>query len=60
MSQSYFPSQAKVASPLPMEASTSGEKHLKVEDVQGAYIEQKDRYGALFSLLEFSSRPAES
>ncbi|GJE97643.1 hypothetical protein PsYK624_138640 [Phanerochaete sordida] len=26
-----------------MEASTSGEKHLKVEDVQGAYVEQKDR-----------------
>lgn len=39
-----------------MEASTSGEKQLKVEDVQGAYIEQKDRLlnalGATTTLLQ--------
>lgn len=42
MSQSYFPGSSKVASPSPMEASTSGERHLKVDE--GAYVEKKDRY----------------
>ena len=43
MSQSYFPT--RVSSPIQEAASFSGfggEKHLKVEDVQEAYVEQKD------------------
>ncbi|KAG6841104.1 hypothetical protein C0991_001792 [Blastosporella zonata] len=45
MAQSYFPS--RVTSPVPSAfdpaAIMNGEKHLKAEDVQEAYMEQKDR-----------------
>lgn len=34
--------------------TNDGERHLKVEDVQEAYVEQKDRYGA-FLLLNSNS-----
>jgi hypothetical protein len=47
MAQSYFSAPAQSSSSLPKEPSLSsfcGEKHLKVEDVQEAYIEQKDRF----------------
>lgn len=57
MSQSYFPGLSQVTSPSPMEASTSGEKHLKMEDVQGAYVEQKDR---LLNAIDVSERILEN
>ncbi|KAF5362850.1 hypothetical protein D9758_007061 [Tetrapyrgos nigripes] len=41
MAQSYFPAQ--VTSPVKELASFAGERQLKVEDVQEAYIEQKDK-----------------
>lgn len=47
MAQSYFSASARSSSSYPKEPSLSsvcGEKHLKVEDVQEAYIEQKDRF----------------
>ncbi|KAG2131796.1 hypothetical protein DEU56DRAFT_953466 [Suillus clintonianus] len=46
MSQSYFSAPARSSSSLakePLLSSHGNEKHLKVEDVQEAYIEQKDR-----------------
>lgn len=44
MSQSYFPTSARTTSPSPLKDSgLVGEKQFKVEDVQEAYIEQKDR-----------------
>jgi mitofusin len=48
MAQSYFP--ARAASPVndvshdSVFGGVNGDKQLKVEDVQEAYIEQKDRY----------------
>jgi hypothetical protein len=49
MAQAYYPDASPTASVLPTnEASFEGlkgsEKLLKVEDVQEAYIEHKDRY----------------
>ncbi|KAG2101505.1 hypothetical protein BD769DRAFT_1654885 [Suillus cothurnatus] len=46
MAQSYFSAPARSSSSLakePLLLNHGGEKHLKVEDVQEAYIEQKDR-----------------
>lgn len=46
MAQSYFSAPARSSSSLakePLLSNHCGEKHLKVEDVQEAYIEQKDR-----------------
>ncbi|KAG1869039.1 hypothetical protein DFJ58DRAFT_766791 [Suillus subalutaceus] len=46
MAQSYFSAPARSSSSLakePLLSNYGGEKHLKVEDVQEAYIEQKDR-----------------
>ncbi|KAI0076755.1 hypothetical protein K474DRAFT_1662629 [Panus rudis PR-1116 ss-1] len=42
MTQSYFPSKAMPASPVST-PQAGEEKHMKAEDVQGAYVEQKDR-----------------
>ena len=43
MAQSYFPA-AKVASPAQETFDPlAGDKQLRVEDVQEAYVEQKDR-----------------
>lgn len=47
MAQSYFSAPARSSSSLakePLLSNHGGEKHLKVEDVQEAYIEQKDRF----------------
>lgn len=57
MAQSYFPGQT-TSSPLPVnEASYEGlgsqEKLYKVEDVQEAYIDHKDRY-VHFSIILYS------
>lgn len=52
MTQSYFPATARAASPLPEPAPSVGEKPLKAEDVQGAYIEQKDRQVAAARLVD--------
>ncbi|KAG2130645.1 uncharacterized protein EDB93DRAFT_1331993 [Suillus bovinus] len=46
MAQSYFSAPNRSSSSLakePLLSNHGGEKHLKVEDVQEAYIEQKDR-----------------
>jgi mitofusin len=48
MAQAYFPSTGQTAFPLsakesPFEGLSASEKLLKVEDVQEAYIEHKDR-----------------
>ncbi|KAG6919617.1 hypothetical protein DXG01_003481 [Tephrocybe rancida] len=45
MAQSYFPSRvtSPVASAFDSAAIMNGEKHLKAEDVQEAYMEQKER-----------------
>ncbi|KAG6830007.1 hypothetical protein H0H87_009532 [Tephrocybe sp. NHM501043] len=45
MAQSYFPTRvmSPVASAFDSVAIMNGEKHLKAEDVQEAYMEQKDR-----------------
>jgi hypothetical protein len=55
MAQSYFP--IRVASPMKeafhdsVFADLNGDKQLKVEDVQEAYIESKDRCVAVFKSL---------
>lgn len=48
MAQAYYPGSGQTASPLPIKESPSegfsgSEKLMKVEDVQEAYIEHKDR-----------------
>jgi mitofusin 2 len=48
MAQAYFPSTGQTSSPLPIKESpfdglSNSEKLFKVEDVQEAYIEHKDR-----------------
>jgi mitofusin len=48
MAQAYYPNAGQAASPLPIKESSfeglhGSEKLLKVEEVQEAYIEHKDR-----------------
>ncbi|KAL4249819.1 Mitofusin family protein [Abortiporus biennis] len=51
MSQSYFPSSSRVASPTPVDSKSPTQEKFKAEDVQGAYVEQKDR---LLNAIEFT------
>jgi hypothetical protein len=44
MAQAYFPGAPAVASPSPLKQSFMEDKQLRVDDVQEAYIQQKDKW----------------